>query len=60
MGKMINIGYSEPLTFHSSIEANQFVDDWASKKTKFLDNHNKMPTPCTHLIHPNQFIPFVS
>jgi hypothetical protein len=60
MEKRINKGCSETPTFHSSIEANQFVDDWASKKTKFLNNHNKMPTPCTHLFHPNQFIPFIS
>jgi hypothetical protein len=60
MEKMINKGYSETPTFCSSIKANQFVDDRASKITKFLDNHNKMPTPCTHFFHPNQFIPFVS
>ncbi len=60
MEKMTNKRYSEPPTLHSSIEANQFVDDWASKKIKFLDNHNKMPTPCTHLFHSNQFISFVS
>jgi hypothetical protein len=59
-GKFDNKRYSETLTFRSSIEANQFVDDWASKKKKFLDNHNKMPDPCTHFFHPNQFIAFVS
>jgi hypothetical protein len=38
-------GYNKPPAFGSSTKANQFVDDWANKKPKFLENHNKMPTP---------------
>jgi hypothetical protein len=39
-------GYIVPLAFRSTIEANQFanqfVDSYVVKKTKFLEQHNKM------------------
>ncbi len=38
-------GYVVPLAFRSSIEANQFVDSYVLKKTKFLEQHNKMLAP---------------
>lgn len=32
----------------SSIEANQFVDSYVAKKTKFVEHHDKMPAPGIH------------
>jgi hypothetical protein len=50
MEKMINKGYSETPTFCSSIEANQFVDDWASKITKFLKQPQQNANPMYPLL----------
>jgi hypothetical protein len=41
-------GYIVPLAFRSSIEANQFVDSYVLKKTKFLEQHHKMLAPGIH------------
>jgi hypothetical protein len=41
-------GYIVPLAFRSSMEANQFVDSYVLKKTKFLEQHNKMLAPGIH------------
>jgi hypothetical protein len=35
-------GYNVPHAFTSSMEANQFVDSYVVKNTKFLEQHNKM------------------
>jgi hypothetical protein len=38
------------------MEENQFVDKYAVKKVKFLEQHNKMLTLGIGLSHPSQFI----
>jgi hypothetical protein len=33
-------GYNAPISFASSMEANQFVDGYAIKKNKFVEQHD--------------------
>ncbi len=49
-------GYNVPLAFMSSMEATQFVDSYVVKKTKFLEQHNKMQAPGIHLSCICQFV----
>lgn len=44
-----------PPTFTSSMEVNQFVDNYVVKKTKFLAQDNKMLAPSFHVSHIYQF-----
>jgi hypothetical protein len=49
-------GYNDPPTFASSMEVNQFVDSYVMRKSKFLEDQNKMsitntiPSPSTFVI----------
>ncbi len=48
--------YNKPLSFNSSNEPNQFVDTYALKKNKFLEDHGKMLAPSCFTFSPRNFL----
>jgi hypothetical protein len=50
--------YNVPPMFTFPMEVNQFMDNYAMKKTKFLEQHNEMSAPDIFLSYIYQFIFF--